>query len=207
VDAAPARSFGTVRAGFVTMAAGVVMVLGTLLPFQRVSANIPDVPSESFSALDLSDGPLYLALGGVIAAFGLVILLVGRGALPRVLGGLAAVAGAVALVAGIIDLMGTGEEGLQVIADAVAGRTPGVDSGQVLQFLRERDVSVTAGIGLFVILAGSLVALTGGVWAALTRRATVVVPPALAPPSPGEPPDEPPATEGDEPTDPDDEAS
>lgn len=203
---APARTFGAVRAGFVTMAGGLVMTLGTLLPFQRISTTIPDVPSESFSALDLSDGPFYLGLGAGIAAAGLVILL-GRGALPRALGALAALAGGIALVAGILDVLGMGEEGLRIIADAVAGRIPGVGSDQVLQFLRQRDVSVAAGIGLFVILAGSLVAVMGGVWAALTRTTAAAVPPAPPPPLPGEPPEEPEASEGDQPAGPVDEGS
>ena len=178
---AEARSFGAVRAGFVTMAGGVVMILGTLLPFQRISTSIPEVPTESFSALDLSEGPLYLGLGGLIAAFGLVIFL-GRGALPRALGALAALAGGIALVAGIMDVMSMGEGGLRLIADAVAGRTSGVSSDRVLRFLRQRDVSVTAGVGLFVLIAGSLVAVIGGVWAALTPSAATVRLPAPPPP-------------------------
>jgi hypothetical protein len=189
VHAAPVKSFGAVRAGFVTLAGGVVTILGTLLPFQRISTNIPDVPAESFSALDLSDGPLYLGLGGAIAAFGLLILL-GRGALPRAMGSLAALAGGIALVASIIDVTGMGEEGVRILADAVAGRTPGVSSDQVVRFLTQRDVSVSAGIGLFVILAGSLLAVVGGVWAAVTRTEVAMLP---APPAPspheGEPPE------------------
>jgi hypothetical protein len=190
VHAPPVRSFGAVRAGFVTMAGGVVMILGTLLPFQRISANIPDVPAESFSALDFSDGPLYLGLGGAVFAFGLVILL-GRGGLTRALGALAALAGVIALVAGIMDVLDVGKEGIRVIADAVADSTPGVSSDQVLRFLRQRDVSLTTGIGLFVILAGSLVAVIGGVWAVVTPPA-VAVPPAApsSPPAKGEPPEE-----------------
>jgi hypothetical protein len=184
------RSFGAVRAGFVTMAGGVVTILGTLLPFQRISTTIPDVPAESFSALDLSGGPLYLGLGEAMAAFGLVILL-GRGALPRALGALAALAGGIALVAGIVDVVGMGEEGVRILADAVAGRTPGVSSDQVLRFLTQRDVSVTAGIGPFVILAGSLLAVVGGVWAAVTRTTVAMLPPPSAPSTDvGEPPEE-----------------
>jgi hypothetical protein len=185
VPAPPPRSFGSVRAGFVTMAGGVVMILGTVLPFQRIATNIPGVPAESFSALDLSEGPLYLGLGGTVAAFGLVILL-GRGALPRALGALAILGGAIALVAGVIDVMGTGEEGLRILADAVAHSTRRVSAEQVLTILRQRDVSVTPGIGLFVILAGSLVAVMGGVWAAVTRTPVAVAPPAPPPPAPGE---------------------
>ena len=205
METAPARSFGTVRAGFVTMAGGVVLILGTLLPFQRISSTVPDVPMESFSALDLSGGPLYLGLGGVIAACGAVIML-GRGVLPRVLGVLAAVAGLIALVVGILDVTGMGEEGLRILAEAVSGRSPGVSSDQVLQFLRERDASVTAGIGLFVILAGSIVAVTGGLWAAFTPAAVVPAAPP-PPPAPDQSREEPPATEREEPAGPEEEGS
>lgn len=208
---AAARPTGAVRAGIVTMAGGLVMILGTLLPFLQVSAGLSGLPTQSASGLDTPDGKLFLWFGAAIAVFGLVILLT-RGVLPKVMGVLAVLAGGIMAVAGIVDLTGLGEEGLRAIADATAEQTPGVTSDQVIQLLRQVGVSVDAGIGLYVTLAGTAISVIGGVWAIFTRTTapTVPAPPpppglgttrtpqapdwgtAPPPPAPGEPPPGPP---------------
>jgi hypothetical protein len=178
-----ARPVGTARAGFVTMAGGILMILGTLLPFLSVSAGASGLPTESVSGLDTPDGKLFLGVGVAIAVFGLVILLT-RGVVPKFMGVLAVLAGGFMLVAGIIDLAGLGDEGLRSLAEAAAEETPGVTAEQILQILRQVGVSVNAGIGLYVVLVGSAIAVIGGLWAIFTRT-TVAVPAAPAPPPPG----------------------
>ncbi|HEV8573014.1 MAG TPA: hypothetical protein VGR49_08230 [Actinomycetota bacterium] len=178
-----ARPAGAARAGFVTMAGGILMTLGTLLPFLSVSAAATGLPAESVSGLDTPDGKLFLGFGAGIAVIGLVILL-SRGMLPRVMGILAGLAGGFMLVAGIIDLTGLGEEGLRSLAEAAAEETPGVTVDQILQILRQVGVSVNAGIGLYVVLVGTVISLIGGVWAIFTRT-TAPPPPVPAPPGPG----------------------
>jgi len=180
---ATTRATGAARAGFVTMAGGILMILGTLLPFLSVSAGASGLPTESVSGLDTPDGKLFLGVGVAIAVFGLVILLT-RGAIPKIMGVLAVLAGGFMLVAGIIDLTGLGEEGLRSLADTAAEETPGVTSDQILQILRQVGVSVNAGIGLYVVLVGSLISLIGGLWAIFSRTA-VLPPPAPTPPVPG----------------------
>ncbi|MGH2681712.1 MAG: hypothetical protein ACRDIX_00580 [Actinomycetota bacterium] len=100
------------------------------------------------------------------------------------MGVLAVLAGGFMLVAGIIDLTGLGDEGLQALADAVAEETPGVTAEQILQILRQVGVSVSAGIGLYVALVGSLISVIGGVWAIVTRT-SVPPPPVPLPPGSG----------------------
>jgi hypothetical protein len=100
------------------------------------------------------------------------------------MGVLAVLAGGFMLVAGIIDLTGLGEEGLRSLAEAAAEETPGVTADQILQILRQVGVSVNAGIGLYVVLVGTVIAVIGGLWAIFTRT-TAAVPAAPAPPRPG----------------------
>jgi len=180
---ATTRAAGAARAGFVTMAGGILMILGTLLPFLSVSAGASGLPTESVSGLDTPDGKLFLGVGVAIAVFGLVILLT-RGAIPKIMGVLAVLAGGFMLVAGIINLTGLGEEGLRSLADAAAEETPGVTSDQILQILRQVGVSVNAGIGLYIVVVGSLISVIGGLWAIFTRTAGPL-PPAPTPPAPG----------------------
>jgi hypothetical protein len=171
-----ARPTGAARAGFVTMAGGILMILGTLLPFATVSAEgVPGFTTESASGLDFPRGGMFLGFGVGIAVVGLVMLLT-KEVVPKILGVLAVLAGGSMLVAGIMQL--TGLE--QSIAEAAAEVNPGVTADQVLQALRQVGVSVNAGIGLYVVLAGSLISAAGGVWAIVTR--TTATPP--APPAP-----------------------
>jgi hypothetical protein len=176
-----ARLAGAARAGFVTMAGGVVMILGTFLPFVRVATSFPGVPTQNVSGLDTDDGKLFLAFGAGIAVFGLIILLT-RGVIPRVMGVLALLGGGFMGVAGIIDLTSFGDEALREVAAAAAAETPGTTTEQVLQLFQQLGVTLDPGIGLYVVLAGTLISVIGGVWAILTRTSAPVP---AAPPPPG----------------------
>lgn len=176
-----ARPAGAVRAGFVTMAGGILMVLGTFLAFVRVTTSFPGVPTQSVSGLDTDDGKLFLGFGIGIAVIGLIILLT-RGVLPRVLGVLAVLAGGFMGVAGIIDLTSFGDEALREVAAAAAAETPGATAEQVFQLFQQLGVSLSPGIGLYIVLGGAFIAVIGGLWAILTRTSAAVP---AAPPPPG----------------------
>ncbi|HEV8682814.1 MAG TPA: hypothetical protein VGS09_08590 [Actinomycetota bacterium] len=175
-----ARPTGAARAGFVTMAGGIVMILGALLPFVRVTTSIPGVPAENFSGLDTDDGKVLVAIGIGVAVVGVVVLLT-RGVIPKVMGVLGVVAGGLVVLRGIVLLTSFGEEALREVADAAAAEAPGVTADQLLQLFQQFGVTLHPGIGLYVGLAGGVIAALGGVWAILTRTAAAPPPP----PAPG----------------------
>jgi Tryptophan-associated transmembrane protein (Trp_oprn_chp) len=168
------------RAAFVTMAGGILMVLGALLTFVRVTTTIPGVPAESFTGLETDDGKILLAVGIIVALFGVAILLT-RGVVPKVMGVLAALAGALVVLRGIVLLTQFDEEGLREVAEAAAAET-GATADQILQLFEQFGVTLHPGIGLYIALAGGVIAVIGGVWAIITRTAPAPPPP---PPAPG----------------------
>lgn len=174
---------GMVRAGFVTIGGGVLIILGTLLPFATVSTTVPGVPTQNIDGLDTGWGKIFLLIGLGIAILGVIILLT-HGLIPRILGVLALVGGGVVVVRVLIDLFSFGDAALREIAEVAAAEDPSATVAQFLQLYRELGLSVDPGIGLFVLLVAGLLSMIGGVWALLTRT-PASVPAAPPPPSMG----------------------
>jgi hypothetical protein len=129
---------------------GLAIAAAPLLPW--VSATSPELGDASRTGLDIGRGPVFVIVAGLVAV-GAAILLRFDGELRRLgvqLGILAA------LVAGYVAWLGWQDaanpaESLLVSRDEVS-------------------VAYTAGVGLWVLLAGSVAAAAGAVGAAIATR-------------------------------------
>jgi hypothetical protein len=143
---------------------GLLMVIGAILPFVTGSAGGP-FEGESLGGLSTPDGKLYLGVGIALLVFAVLIWQVAAGTARLAFGILTILAAGFMVYAGIVDISQVGDQ-------------PEVDIG----------------IGLYVVLAGSIVGVIGGVLSLTGRGAASAAPPppaaSMTPPS--EPPAEPP---------------
>jgi hypothetical protein len=173
-------------AAAMTILGGLLMAIGALLPFAKVEAGDLPIASQTVGGLDTADGKLFLGVGIALVVLG-AFLWVGRARGLRMTAAvLTILAAGFMLYAAIVDITGIEDESLDAIAEAGAAQTPGISVDQVREALDQFNVSVSTGIGLYIVLIGSAIAVIGGVLALLAKRPEPVMPP--APPPPGPPP-------------------
>ena len=170
---------GAPTAGIVAIVGGALLAVGSFLPWAEVSGSGASVTA---TGLDGLDGYITLAAGLVAVVTGLAMLRGTRRAMAVVavlvglVGGGLALYDALTAKDGVLDA--AAEEiapSLGVSADLVrAGLDQAIDDGQL---------GVLISIGLYVAMAGGLIAIVGGV---LGLRESVGVTPVAtaAPPSP-----------------------
>jgi hypothetical protein len=170
-------------AGIVAIVGGALLAVGSLLPWAEVSGSGESVTAKG---LDGSDGYITLAAGVVAVVTGLVML---RGTRRAV----AVVAVLVGLVGGglaLYDALTAKDSVLDAAAEELAPSF-GVSADQVRaaldQAIDEGQLGVSISIGLYVAMAGGLIAIVGGVLG--LRESAGVTPAATAPPP--SPPDAP----------------
>jgi len=160
-------SSGTV-AGIVTAIGGALLAIGTFLPFATVDAF---GFSQSVSGMDTDSSWFYLGSGVVLLVLGIVILMMRQAGIRRIVGVIGVIVAGLMTVVSIMDLMGLDDE------------IPAEAAGQL---------TVTAGIGLYMAIAGAVVALIGSGMALFAKGEAphMVAPP---PPPPATTPPPPPA--------------
>ena len=165
------RSGGTsgAVAGIVTAIGGALLVIGTFLPFATVDAF---GFSQSVTGMDTDSSWFYLGSGGVLLALGIVILMMRQAGIRRIVGVIGVIVAGLMTVVSIMDLMGLDDE------------IPAEAAGQL---------TVTAGIGLYMAIAGAIVGLIGSGMALfakgeVSRRAAPPPPPPATTPTPPPPP-------------------
>lgn len=143
---------------------GLLMVIGAILPFVTGSAGGP-FAGQSLGGLDTPDGKLYLGVGIGLIVFAFLIWATRSPALRKILGVLVILASGFMVYAGIVD-----------ISDV------------------QDQAEVDIGIGLYIVLMGSIIGVVGGVLSLIATRSSLEAPPPPAGPSmPPPPPPEPPS--------------
>lgn len=178
-------------AAALTILGGVAMAIGAVLPFAKVEAGELPIPSQTVGGLDTADGKLFLGVGIALIVLGVLIWMARSRGLRVVAAVLALLAAGFMLYAAIIDISGIEDESLDAIAEAGAAQTAGVSVEQVRDALDQFNVSVNTGIGLYIVLVGSAIAVVGAVLGLLAKRPEPLMPAAPPPPGPPPPPMEP----------------
>lgn len=153
-------------------AGGLLLVVGSLLTF--ATADIAGFGSVGINGLDTDDGKLFLGVGVALLVIAAVVWISRSATSRRIFGGIATLAASFMVVAAIMDVTTLEDD----IPEALAA-----------------DISVSAGIGLYLVLAGAVIATLGGVqilFGRLPAREQVEAPP---PPPPPSPPPTPPSPE------------
>jgi hypothetical protein len=145
---------------------GLLMVIGAILPFVTGSAGGP-FEGQSLGGLDTPDGKLYLGVGIGLIVFAFLIWATRSPALRKILGVLVILASGFMVYAGIVDISDVRDQ-----------------------------AEVDIGIGLYIVLVGSIIGVVGGVLSLITTRSTLEAPPppaeaSMPPPPPPELPSEP----------------
>lgn len=145
---------------------GLLMVIGAILPFVTGSAGGP-FEGQSLGGLDTPDGKLYLGVGIGLIVFAFLIWAARSPALRKILGVLVILASGFMVYAGIVDISDVRDQ-----------------------------AEVDIGIGLYIVLVGSIIGVVGGVLSLIATRSTLEAPPppaeaSIPPPPPPELPSEP----------------
>ncbi|MGH2740670.1 MAG: hypothetical protein ACRDH6_09350 [Actinomycetota bacterium] len=121
-------------------AGGLLLVVGSILTF--ATADITGFGSIGINGLDTDDGKLFL-VGGIVLLIIAAIVWIGHSpTMRRIFGGIATLAAALMVVAVVFDLTTLEDDIPETLAS---------------------DVSVTAGIGLYIVLVGAGVATIGAI--------------------------------------------
>lgn len=175
----------TVGAGL-TALGGLLMAIGALLPFAKVEAGDLPIPAQTVGGLDTPDGKLFLGVGIGLVVLGALIWMAKSRAPRMVAAVLTIVAAGFMLYAAVVDITGIEDESLDAIAEAGASQTAGVSVEQVRNALDQFNVSITTGIGLYVVLGGAAIAVVGGLLSLMAKQPEPMMP--APPPPPGPPP-------------------
>jgi hypothetical protein len=146
-------------AGIVAIVGGALLALGSLLPWAEVSGSGASVTAKG---IDGSDGYITLAAGIVAIVVGVVMTRRAK----RVLTVLAILAGVVGGGLGLYDAVTAKDSVLDAAAEELAPSFEvSVDQVRVVldQAVDAGQLGVSVGIGLYVVIAGGVVALVGGV--------------------------------------------
>jgi hypothetical protein len=167
---------------------GLLMAIGALLPFAKVEAGELPIPAQTVGGLDTPDGKLFLGVGiGLVILGGLIWVAKSRA--PRMVAAVLAIAAAgFMLYAAVVDITGIEAESLDAIAEAGAAQTPGVSVEQVRAALDQFNVSISTGIGLYIVLGGAAIAVIGGILSLIAKQPEPMLPAAPPPPAPPSPP-------------------
>lgn len=180
---------------------GALLVIGSFLAWAEVSGS---GTSTTASGIDGSDGYVTLVVGAIAIAAGIVAMRAGR----RALAILTILAGLVGGGLGIYDALTAEESVLDSAAEELAP-TFGVSADEVRVLLDEAidtgELGVSIAIGLYVVIAGGVLALVGGAlqlsgsgasapaMPAASAASTFSTPPPAAPVAGDAPPAAPPA--------------
>ena len=150
---------GAPIAAIVAIAGGVLLAVGSFLPWAEVSGSGESVTANG---LDGSDGFITLAAGVVAVVIGIVMLRATR----RAVAVLAILAGLIGGGLAVYDAITAKDSVLDAAAEDLAP-TFGVPAEQVRAALDQAidagQLGVSISIGLYVVMAGGLVAVLGGV--------------------------------------------
>lgn len=150
---------GAPTAAIVAIVGGALLAVGSFLPWAEVSGSGASVTAKG---LDGSDGYITLAAGLVAVVVGLVMLRATR----RAVAVLAILAGLVGGGLAVYDAVTAKDSVLDAAAEDLAPSF-GVSADQVRAALDQAidagQLGVSISIGLYVVMAGGLVAIVGGV--------------------------------------------
>jgi hypothetical protein len=150
---------GAPTAAIVAIVGGALLAVGSFLPWAEVSGSGASVTAKG---LDGSDGYITLAAGLVAIVVGLVMLRATR----RAVAVLAILAGLVGGGLAVYDAVTAKDSVLDAAAEDLAPSF-GVSADQVRAALDQAidagQLGVSVSIGLYVVMAGGLVAIVGGV--------------------------------------------
>lgn len=172
---------GAPTAGIVSIVGGVLLAVGSFLPWAEVSGSGASVTAKG---LDGSDGYITLAAGLVAVVAGLVMLRPTRRAVTVV----AVLAGLVGGGLALYDALTAKDSVLDAAAEELAP-TLGVSADQVRSALDQAvdsgQLGVSVGIGPYIAIIGGLVVSVGGVLGmreSVTERPTASSAASPAPP-------------------------
>jgi hypothetical protein len=168
----------------VAIAGGVLLAIGSFLPWAEVSGGGVSVSAKG---TDGSDGWITLAAGVVAIAAGIAAT---RGA-RRALAVLMILAGVVGGGVGVYDAISAEDSAKDAVAEEAAAQGD-LSAGEARALLDELiaagqlDLEVSISFGLYVVIGGGVLALVGGVMSIGRRRETGTMPiPSAAAPAAG----------------------
>jgi hypothetical protein len=189
VSPAPAgRSSGPPLPAILTIGGGLIAVVGSFLPWAKVSVNLSQFGAANFSE---SVGGLE-ADGWFTLIAGLVLIAIGIAAYRKMassgtaLGVIGIIAGLAAAGTAIYDITSIESATTDDFANAASG-TAGASAEQLRQFIEQLDLQVSLQIGIILAAIGGLAGLVGAVMILMRRSSST---PALdsagvaAPPAP-----------------------
>lgn len=203
VEAVPRRTRGIPGgvAGGLAVVGGLVTALASVLTWVNaevdLSATGGPVRTETVGGLDTDDGKVTLVLGIAVVVFGIAVWAIRSRIGRRIFAALVVLAGGVAAAVGVIDLVTFEDEGIRSLAEQVVEQT-GLTIEQAEVELR-RLVSLSAGIGLYLVIVGGALAFVGGVLGLFPGREPPVPaphPPPLAEAPPRRPSEQEPSEGG-----------
>lgn len=136
---------------------GALLVIGSILDWATLDVALAgQTLSESFGGLDGSDGWITLGSGAVAIAVGIVAMSSGG---RRVLAILAILAGLVGGGVGLYDAVTAESNSLDEFAEGIGATRGDVDAAIETG---ELEFELSIGIGLYLAIAGGVLALVGG---------------------------------------------
>lgn len=178
------------QAAIIALVGGVVMAVGSLLAWAKVSINLVGLnQSETVKGIDGSDGKITIVLGVVIVV--LAALALGKLA-KKATGWIITGCAVIATGLGAWDWTDIKSKGDDIVHQAAAAAGGNAD---VIKML-EDGIKVSTGIGLYLVVLGGIMAIVGGIMLATKKSAATAAappstpwaPPPTAPPPPPPPP-------------------
>jgi hypothetical protein len=149
---------------------GVLLAIGSFLTWVTVDVRAQDV-SDSGTGIDVDDGWITLVLGVVLVVAGVINLRSSRRALAVV----AIVLGVLGLALGVWEIVTVEERALDAFAEELAPQF-GISTGEFRALLdvavEQGEVDISGGIGLYLVLAGSVLGVVGGALQLSSTRST-----------------------------------
>lgn len=161
------------------IAGGVLLAIGSFLTWVTVDVRAQGV-SDSGTGIDVDDGWITLAAGIVLVAAGALNLRSPR----RALAVLMVLVGVLGLALGVWEIVTVEDRALDAFAEELAPQF-GISAGEFRALLdvavEQGEVDISGGIGLYLVLAGSVVGIAGGAIQLSGGRAPVGAMPGAAP--------------------------
>ena len=188
--------------GVVALVGGVLVVVGSFLPWARLSAAGTAVSAKG---IDGSDGKITLICGIVLLLYGIGGMTGAVRAGKRALAVVAIIAGLIAGGLALYDAATAKKRIVDDLSSTVAGKV-GVSTDQARRLLQAAvdsgRVQIRLGFGIFLVIGGGLLGVVGGVVglssagpaaSSASVERTAYVPPTFGapPPPPGSQPSEP----------------
>jgi len=181
-------------AAILAIAGGALLAIGSFLAWAEVSGSGTSVTA---SGTDGTDGWITFASGLVVLAAGAILM---RGSGRRALAIVAIVAALIGGGVGLYDALTAKDRVLDDAAEELAGSFGGTaEEVRALldQAIDAGEIGISISLGLYIVIAGGVLGMIGGVMAMRGAAAAPAVPamssiPAAAPPAPTAPMAEPP---------------